>query len=102
MRNTPLTVSDNAASNGQTGVLTSYSVGALVPVTVQSLDTTIKRTTIWNETGTLYIALGPAASDTNYSYRLTANTFQEIVGYSGQITVIKASGTTAVRVTQII
>lgn len=98
MKNTPLQVSDGQ-QGATNGVITSYSVAALIAVTVQVVDPLVKKIVIYNETGTLYIALALAASDTNYTYRLTANTSQEIQ-HNGIITVIKASGTSVVRVTQ--
>lgn len=89
-------------ASSPTGGVTSYTVTATVATTHPANSNRIS-IDIWNETGTLYVALGAAASDTNYSYRLTANTSlpNPIVGYTGIITFIKASGTTAVRVTEI-
>lgn len=84
------------------GVVTSYTVTATVAIN-HPVNTSRISIDIWNETGTLYVALGTAASDTNYSYRLTANTSlpNPITGYTGIVSFIKASGTTAVRVSEI-
>lgn len=89
-------------STSTTGGITSYSVTATVAINHPANSNRIS-IDIWNETGTLYVALGTAASDTNYSYRLTANTSlpNPIVGYTGIVSFIKASGTTAVRVSEI-
>lgn len=82
--------------------MTGYLVSPLVVTTIVANPNRLS-IDFWNETGTLYVALGVAASDTNYSYRLTANTSlpKPIEGYTGIITMIKATGTTAVRVTEI-
>lgn len=79
----------------------STTVGPTVAVQIAPTNPTRTVCYIWNETGTLYVQLGPSASDTNYIFRLTANSGQTVTGYTGVITAIKASGITAVRVTDI-
>lgn len=87
---------------GATGVATvsNVSVGTSV-VTLSAANASKTRVLIHNEVGTLFVKLGTGASSTSYSLRLTANAFGEIVGYSGIITAIKATGTTPVLVTEI-
>lgn len=81
---------------------------AVSRVTVSTTVATLKtsnsariRLIIYNETGTLFVKYGSAATDTDYTTRLTANTVLEIVGYTGIVTGIKLSGSSFAQVTEI-
>lgn len=97
----PLNPVFGVTSGSAVAVPLSSTVGPLVAVTIAPTNTARQICYIWNETGTLYVQAGPSASDTNYCIRLIANQGSQITGYTGAITAIKASGTTAVRVTDI-
>jgi len=83
-----------------TATVTSNSVGTSA-VTLATSNSARIKIVIFNEAGTLYVKLGSAASSTDYSYRLTANTTLEVDTYYGVITAAKQSGTTNVQVTTI-
>lgn len=73
-------------------------------VTLLAANVNRKRAIIFNEVGTLRVKLGANASLTDYTYEILAsagNNRQDIDNYSGIITGIKVSGTTAVQVTEI-
>jgi hypothetical protein len=79
------------------------TVGTTV-VTLLAANVNRKRAIIFNEVGTLRVKLGANASLTDYTYEILAsagNNRQDIDNYSGIITGIKVSGTTAVQVTEI-
>ena len=83
-----------------TAAVTNVSVGPS-SVTLSASNAGKTKVLLYNETGTLFVKLGSAASSSSYSLRLTANAYAEVDGYTGIITAIKASGTTAVLVTEI-
>lgn len=97
LRATPVPVVQGAST---LATVTNVSVG-VSSVTLSASNAAKTKVIVHNETGTLFVKLGSAASSASYSYRLTANTVAEISGYSGIITAIKASGTTPVLVTEI-
>lgn len=80
--------------------VTNVSVGTS-STTLSASNSGKVRVIIYNETGTLFIKLGTTASSSSYSYKVGASTVTEIVGYTGLISGIKGSGTTAVLVTEI-
>lgn len=94
---------------------TAFSVvsGTIASATVTRVSVGVAATTllaaraarvaavIFNEAGTLFVKYGSAASATDYTIRLTANTITDVSNYSGIITAIKVSGTTSVQVTDI-
>lgn len=92
-------------------VATTVGGTALATVTTVAVSTTVatlsasnaakSKVIIHNEGGTLYVKLGTGATSSNYSYRLTANSVVEIVGYTGEITAIKQTGTTNAQVTEV-
>lgn len=90
------TVVDN--NSVSTATVTTVTVG---PVVVTLLASRAARllAVIFNETGTLYIKAGSAASSTDYTWRLTANTELDISHYTGIVTATKASGTSTCQVT---
>jgi hypothetical protein len=102
---------DLLAVNNDGSINVSFSTAAVTPtvsrVSVSTAATTLlaadsnrKRVILFNEAGTLYVKIGTGASSTDYSYRLTANTYLEIgFAQSAAITAIKASGTSDVQVT---
>lgn len=96
-----------------TAVPVSFSTTSLTPtVTRVAVSATVatlltasgsrQRFVIHNETGTLYVKFGSAATDTDYTYRLTANQVLEInYGMNATVTAIKASGASQVQVTSL-
>jgi hypothetical protein len=94
------TVTVAGASSTTLATVTSYSVGTSV-LTISASNAAKTKLVIYNETGTLFVKLGSAASASSYSMRLTANTVWELSGYAGVVTAIKLSGTTPVLVTEI-
>lgn len=58
---------------------------------------------VHNTQGTLYVKLGYGASETDFTYKLTAGSTLEISGYIGALTAIAApSESTYVRITEIV
>lgn len=89
-------------TQGGTALATVTLVSVSPTVATLSVSNAAKtQVIVYNETGTLFVKLGTGASTTSYSYRLTANTVVEIDGYTGEITAIKASGTTNALVTEV-
>lgn len=86
-----------------TPTVTRVSVGAGAPVTLAAADSTRKRCLIHNESGTLFVKLGTAASSTDYTYRLVANSFLDVdFIQTAAITAIKGTGTSDVQVTSVV
>lgn len=56
---------------------------------------------VHNTSGVLFVRLGPDATHTNFTYRLTSNAVLEIASYTGEVSAIKLSGTSSVLVTEI-
>lgn len=56
---------------------------------------------IHNETGTLFVKFGSAASSADYTYRMTANTTLEVAQYTGVVSAIKATGSSFAQVTEL-
>lgn len=97
LRATPVPVTQGGSS---LATVTSVSVSPVLSILSASNSAKLK-VIIHNEGGTLYVKLGTGATASSYSYRLTANTVLEIVGYTGIITAIKASGTSNALVTEV-
>jgi hypothetical protein len=93
------TVSTSTASSASATV-TNTSVGPTV-VTLLAANASRIKAIIHNESGTLYVKFGSGATFASYTYRLVANTVLEISQYTGSITAIKASGTSAVLTTEL-
>ena len=93
------TVATTPAS-AATATVTSVSVSPTVATLAASNAARVKLI-VHNETGTLFIKLGTAASTSLYSYRLTANMTLELGQYTGDVTAIKLSGTTNCLVTEL-
>lgn len=102
LRAVPVPVSGTVSVGAPTtlATVTNISVGTSV-ITLSASNASKKRVHVYNETGTLFVKLGSAASASSYTFRLTANTALEITDYAGLVTAIKQSGTTAVLVTEI-
>lgn len=83
-----------------TATVTSVTVSTTVATLAASNAARIK-CVVFNEAGTLFVKLGSAASSSDYSYRLTANTTLELDTYTGIVTGTKQSGTTNAQVTTI-
>lgn len=108
LRATPVPISGTVTAT--VSPLTA-SAATVTSVSVTAASTTLSASTparkgiiIFNETGTLFVKFGTAASSTSYTYRLTANTVLELTDgciYTGLITAIKASGTSNVLVTEL-
>ena len=97
LRATPVPVS-------QGGVATASVARVAVSTTVatlQAANANRRRLIVHNETGTLYVKLGTAATNIDYTYRLVANEVLELDFYTGDVTAIKASGSTFAQVTEV-
>jgi hypothetical protein len=102
LRATPVPISGTVTVGAVPTIATVTNVSVGTSSTTLSASNAAKtRVHVYNETGTLYVKFGTTASSSSYSVRLTANTAFEIVGYAGLVTAIKASGTTAVLVTEV-
>lgn len=98
-------------ASDQSTLPVSFGGTALATVTRVAVSTTVAtlsasnaaktKVIVHNETGTLYVKLGTAATSTDYSYRLTAQTTLEIEGYTGIVTGIKQTGATDAQVTEV-
>jgi hypothetical protein len=84
-----------------TATVVSVAVNPSSSVTLMAANAARIKVIIHNETGTLYVKLGTAASVSSYSYRLTANTTLEVLNYTGDITAIKQTGTSNALVTEL-
>lgn len=103
---TPIVIaSDQTAipvTQGGAAVATvSTVIVSIVVATLSASNAAKTKVIVFNETGTLYVKLGAAATSADYSYRLTANSTLEIDGYYGIVTGIKQSGTTNAQVTEV-
>jgi hypothetical protein len=99
LRATPVPVSFTQTT---TTLATVTSVAVSTSVATLSASNAAKTSVIvFNESGTLFVKLGSAASSTSYTYRLTANTTLEITGYAGIVTGIKSAGTSNALVTEV-
>lgn len=102
LRATPVPISGTVSVGSAPSVATITSVSVSPTVATLSASNPAKtKVIIHNETGTLFVKLGSAASSSSYSYRLVANTVLEVTGYTGIITGTKASGTTSAHVTEV-
>lgn len=98
-------------ASDQSAIPVTFGGSALATVTRVAVSTTVAtlsasnaaktKVIVHNETGTLYVKLGTAATSTDYSYRLTAQTTLEIEGYTGIVTGIKQTGATDAQVTEV-
>ena len=93
------TVSTNPSS-AATATVTSVSVSTTV-ATLASANASRLKLIVHNEAGTLFVKLGSAATSASYTYRLVANTLLEITSYTGEVSAIKASGTSNALVTEL-
>ena len=103
LRATPVpvsgTLSTSPASSGSATV-SNVSVG-VSSTTLLAANASRLRAIIHNESGTLFVKYGTGASSTSYTYRLVAQTVLEASQYTGIITAVKQSGTSAVLCTEI-
>lgn len=91
----------NATQGGTpTATVTRVAVSTTV-ATLQASNAARKRLIVHNETGTLFVKLGSAATNNDYTYRLTGNTMVEIDFYTGIVTAIKGTGNSDAQVTEI-
>ena len=86
---------------GTTATVTTVTVGPTVAEVLLNSNSLRKGFVVYNITGQLYIKLGSNASSLAYTQRLTANTSWEVANYTGEVSAIKATGTTNVLVTSI-
>lgn len=103
LRATPVPVSGTLSVTPATA-----AVAVVTRVTVSTTVATLKvanaarlQLIVHNEAGTLFVKLGAAATSTDYSFRLTANTLLTIEEYTGIVTAIKAAGTSDAQVTEL-
>jgi hypothetical protein len=89
-----------APSSAATATVTSVSVSPTVATLAASNASRLKLI-VHNESGTLFVKLGTGATSASYSYRLVANTNLEITQYTGEVTAIKATGTSNALVTEL-
>lgn len=94
-------VSNFPGQSVSTAVVTNVSVGAGAAVTLSNSNAARVKLIAFNETGTLYVKLGSSASNSSYSYKITGGATLEITQYSGIVTAIKQTGTSAVLVTEL-
>jgi hypothetical protein len=100
LRATPVPVSVASVGTG-TATVSRVSVTNTAATTLSASNSAKSRVILYNEGGTLYVKFGSTASNTDYTYTLTANSTLEIDGYYGIITARKNSGTTFVQVTEV-
>lgn len=104
LRATPVPVSGTVAVSNFPGSSVGSAVVTTVAVGVSAIQLLASRAArvravIFNEAGTLYVKAGAAASSSDYTWRLTANTELDVTQYYGVLTAAKQSGTTDVHVT---
>ncbi len=97
LRASPVPVSEG----GVTSATVSRVPVSTTVTTLAASNASRRRLIIHNETGTLFVKYGSAASSTDYTWRLTANTNVEIVGYAGIVTGTKGTGNSDAQVTEI-
>jgi hypothetical protein len=97
LRATPVPVTSGTAA---VATVTNVAVSAVVATLAASNASRLKLI-VHNESGTLFVKLGTAATSVSYTYRLVANTLLEITGYTGAVTAIKASGASSALVTEL-
>ena len=86
-----------------TQALTSvFAVDALNPVTLLAPNQNRDRFVVFNPQGVLYVKLAKYASQTNFTYRLSANCTLEHEGHIGYVSAIKLAGPSDVVVTELI
>jgi hypothetical protein len=94
----PVTVAGGAA----TAARTSPTVTNVVS-TVLAANASRKGAAFYHDgTGNVFLALGSGATTTDFTTRLQANDYYEVLpGYTGIITAIRSSGTSSLRVTEL-
>lgn len=97
LRATPVPVSEGGVGSA---TVTRVTVNTTA-VTLAASNSSRRRLVVHNETGTLFVKYGTSASATDYTWRLTANTVVEIIGFTGEVTAIKATGSSFAQVTEI-
>lgn len=103
LRATPVPVSGSLTitpTSAAVASVTSVSVSTTV-ATLKAANAARLKLIVFNEAGTLFVKLGSAASSSDYSFRLTANTTLEIDEYTGIVTGTKAAGTSNAQVTEL-
>lgn len=95
-----IAVSNFPGGSSATASVANVSVG-VSSTTLAASNASRKLLIIYNETGTLFVKYGTAASASSYTLRLTANTQATVSQYTGDVTAIKLSGTTPVLVTEV-
>ncbi len=103
LRATPVPVSGSLTitpATAPTASVTRVTVSTTV-ATLKAANAARLQLIVHNESGTLFVKLGSAATSTDYSFRLTANTLLTIDEYTGIVTAIKASGTSEAQVTEL-
>lgn len=88
--------------SGATASTNSISVSNAASSVLLVSNVNRKGFIIVNTAGTLYIRLDGIATSTLFSKQLGAGEAWEVANYTGSVTARKASGTTAVLVTEII
>lgn len=79
-----------------------YTIDDTVAVEIAPVSLTRSHVIIHNESGTLYVKLGAAASATDYTYKLFTDSTVDIgIVQDAAVTARKASGSSAVQVTLI-
>lgn len=96
-----VSVSNFPGQSVNTATVAAVSVTPSAAATLASSNVNRVKLIVFNETGTLFVKLGTAASLSLYSYKLTAGATLEIEQYSGAVTAIKQSGTSNALVTEL-
>ena len=77
------------------------SVGHLAPVILLESNENRDGFILQNTNGVLFVKLSKYASNTNFTYRLTANTTLELSPYSAWVTAISQNGMSDVLITEL-
>ena len=103
LRASPVPVSGSLTitpATAATATVTRVTVSTTV-ATLKAANAARLQLIVHNEAGILFVKLGAAATATDYSFRLTANTILTVDEYTGIVTAIKSSGTSEAQVTEL-
>jgi hypothetical protein len=101
--NLRVTVSNATASNKASAATITRIATSTTAVTVLASNANRKKLVIRTETGTHnYVAFGSTATATNYTYDLGSDATLEDIVWTGSVSIIRASGTGTVQVTELV
>ena len=105
LRATPVPISGTISTTPSVSSSATISrvATAATSTVILAANANRKKAIIMTETGTAnYVAFGATASLTSYTYLLGSTTVLEITGYTGVISLIRASGNGNVQVTELV